>query len=223
MTRKGRITAVLLTLALSRPALAAMAARPPADPLSEARLIEAALNGLTGLVADFTQTVESAALPKPQVETGTMFLLRPGRMRFEYEQPPGKVAIADSRKTWLYLPEEHRVLVAPIDAQGAGGMSLLLQEKVDIAATFVVTWAGEGGSEAPAPRLKLTPRSADAGYQYLMVESDAEHLIRALAVVDPLGSTVTYRFSRLRRTSQFPEAMFRFTAPRGVEVQELRP
>ena len=46
----------------------------PADAVSEARSVEEALNGLRGLVASFTQTVESAGLPRPQIEKGTVWL-----------------------------------------------------------------------------------------------------------------------------------------------------
>src|SRR5262245_41204963 len=75
----------------------------PADAVAEARAVEEALNGLKGLVASFSQTVDSPGLPRPQVEKGTVYLLRPGRMRWEYEAPRGKLAIADGRSSYVYL------------------------------------------------------------------------------------------------------------------------
>src|SRR2546425_13334842 len=80
----------------------------PADAVSEARRVEEALNGLKGFVASFTQTVESPGLPRPQVEKGTVYLLRPGRMRWDYDVPRGKLAGADGRRTYVYLPEERQ-------------------------------------------------------------------------------------------------------------------
>jgi outer membrane lipoprotein-sorting protein len=129
----------------------------PADAVSEARRVQEALNGVKGLVASFTQTVESAGLPRPQVEKGTVYLMRPGRMRWEYEVPRGKLAIADGRRTYLYLPEERQVLVAPLDPDAARtGISILLN-RVDLVSSFAITW-GPGPERGPRPLL-LTPRA----------------------------------------------------------------
>lgn len=194
-----------------------------ADALSEARLVEAAINSVVGLQATFTQTVESAALPSPQVERGTVYLLRPGRMRWEYAEPRGKLALADGRRTYLYLPEDRQVITAPLGAGGAGGgMSLLLDPRLDLASSFAIAWG-------PAPRdggrrpLMLTPRGPGQEYQYLLLEPGEEHLPLSLAVVDPLGGRVTYRFTRTRRVAGLDEGLFRFVAPEGVGVQEIGP
>ncbi|HKN47091.1 MAG TPA: outer membrane lipoprotein carrier protein LolA [Candidatus Polarisedimenticolia bacterium] len=188
--------------------------------LSEARLLSAALNSLTGLTAAFTQTVESAALPSPQIERGIVYLLRPGRMRFEYLVPKGKLAIADGRRTILYLPEDRQVVTAPLDARETrSGIGLLLEDPVDLVSEFSVAWDRPAGP-AGARILRLTPRSGAAEYQFLLVETDADHLVRTLTVVDPLGSRVTYRFEHVTRVATLDPSLFSFTVPKGVAVQD---
>ncbi|MFQ5877182.1 MAG: outer membrane lipoprotein carrier protein LolA [Acidobacteriota bacterium] len=208
---------MLCTALLAAPAAASP---PPEAAISEARLLEAALEGIRGLVASFTQTVDSPALPAPQVERGTVYMLRPGRMRWEYGEPPGKLAIADGRRTWLYLPEDRQAIVAPLDLEDPGpGMGLLMRPRVDLLREFRVAWGPpESGGSRP---LMLTPRSSRAGYQHLLVLTDAEHLIRSLVVVDTLGGRTTYRFSRLRRLPDLDPSLFRFTVPEGIQVQEV--
>jgi outer membrane lipoprotein carrier protein len=202
---------------------AATAPPGPGDARSAARLLEAALNDLTGLVASFTQTVASPGLPSPQVERGTLYLLRPGRMRWEYDEPRGKLAIADGRRSYLYLPDEGRVLVGPLAGPEAdAGVALLLSPSVALIDGFEVEW-GPRPEPGGAPPLKLTPRVPRPQYRHLLIEPDEEHLIRALTVVDPLGGTVTYRFDRTRRADRLPANLFRFTQPAGVEVQEMAP
>src|SRR5947209_3612447 len=110
----------------------------PADAVGEARRVEEVLNGLKGFVASFTQTVESPGLPRPQIEKGTVYLLRPGRMRWAYDVPRGKLAVADGRRTYVYLPEERQVLVAPLDQEGArSGLSFLLG-RADLIGSFSI-------------------------------------------------------------------------------------
>lgn len=202
---------------------AAGTARPAdaADAVSEARRVEEALNGVRGLVASFTQTVESPGLPRPQVEKGTVYLLRPGRMRFEYDVPKGKLAIADGRKTYLYLPEERQVLVAPLDPRSPGsGVSILLN-RIDLAATFSIGW-GPGPERGPRP-LMLTPRAPRPEYEFLLLTTGTDRLMKSLTIVEPLGSRVTYRLERVRQVDTLPDELFEFTPPAGIEVQEVGP
>ena len=193
----------------------------PADAVSEARRVEEALNGLKGFVASFTQTVESPGLPRPQVEKGTVYLLRPGRMRWNYDVPRGKLAVADGRRTYVYLPEERQVLVTPLDQEGTRtGISFLLG-RADLIGSFSITW-GPGPQDGPRP-LMLTPRTPRPEYQYLLVTTGPDHLVRGLTVVDPLGSRVIYRFDHLRKVDMLDDDLFQFVPPEGVETQEIAP
>jgi outer membrane lipoprotein carrier protein len=192
-----------------------------ADAVSEARRVEEALNGIRGLIASFTQTVESPGLPRPQIEKGTMYLLRPGRMRFQYDIPKGKLAVADGRKTYLYLPEERQVLVAPLDPRSpASGVSILMQ-RIDLVSTFAVSW-GPGPGRGPRP-LMLSPRAPQPEYEYLLLSTGPDRLVRSLTIVEPLGSRVTYRLDRVRQVDTLDDALFEFTPPAGIEVQEVGP
>jgi len=191
----------------------------PADAVSEARSVEEALNGVRGLVASFTQTLESAGLPRPEVEKGTMYLLRPGRMRWEYDVPRGKLAVADGRQSWVYLPEERQVLVAPLDAEGGRSGIALLHQKIDLVGSFEISWGG-GADAGPRPLL-LKPRAPRPDYDHLLLVPGPDHLVRMLVVFEPLGSKVTYRFDRIRRVDTLDEDLFRFVPPAGIDVQQV--
>ena len=103
-------------------------AAPDGEALVRARMVEARLNEVQGLVARFTQTLESPALPQPQVESGVVYFLRPGRMRWEYSEPEGKLAIADGERTHLYLPQDRQVISAPMPGDGGGsGLAFMLR------------------------------------------------------------------------------------------------
>jgi len=216
---------VLAVLFAAAPFVLTWTAAQPDDPaggaVEEARRVEVALQGIQGLVAAFTQTVESPGLPSPQIESGTLYLLRPGRMRWEYSRPPGKLAIADGSRTWLYLPEDRQVLVAPLaDEAGDRGMSILLRGRVELIKDFAISW-GPPGEKGAGRALQLIPRVPREEYRSLLLTPRPDHLIQALAVVDALGGRVTYRFDDLRLVATLDAALFRFTPAPGVEVQEL--
>ena len=222
--------ALLVTIAMT--AMSSMSAMLPdvgaapadtGDAAEQALRVQAALESIRGLVASFTQTLESPGLPHPQEETGTVFLLRPGRMRWEYDEPPGKLAIADGSRVYLYLPEDRQAVVAPLNLDDAGqGMSLLLRERIDLSREFSIGWGAATAAGGSRPLL-LKPRSPGAEYEHLLVEMGNDGLIRTLTIVDVLGGRVSYRFDGVRRVSSLPDSLFRFVAPPGVELQEVAP
>lgn len=178
---------------------------------------------MRGLSARFTQRLESAALPSAQVEEGTVYLQRPGRMRWEYEEPKGKLAVADGARSWLFVPDDRQVLVTPLpDARHDQGIGLLLRDRLDLLAEFSPAW-GPPLEPGGAPALVLRPRSAQAAYDRLAVDVDPSSFPVRIAVFDPLGGSVTYRFSGLRFVDRLDESLFRFTPPPGMSVQELTP
>jgi outer membrane lipoprotein carrier protein len=191
------------------------------DATAAARALERRLAAVTCLVARFTQTLESPSLPAPQIESGTLYLARPGRMRWEYSTPPGKLAIADGKRTWLYLPEDRQALSAPMaGADRDQGIGLLLGGSPDILAVFAPRWVRPPRG---TPTLALRPRSPDAAFDEVRVETDAEGFPVAIMVTDPLGGRVTYRFEAIRFVPRLDESLFRFMPPPGVSVQEAVP
>jgi len=43
-----------------------------------------------------------------RTESGTLWLRKPGRMRWDYTQPKGKLFISDGKTLWLYTPADNR-------------------------------------------------------------------------------------------------------------------
>jgi outer membrane lipoprotein carrier protein len=190
------------------------------DAVDAARALGARLAAVRGLTARFTQTLDAASLPSPQVEEGTLYLLRPGRMRWEYSRPAGKLAIADGVRSWLYLPEDRQALSTPLAGGADPGVTLLMRDSPDLNAEFEPSWSRERGAD-DRPVLALKPRAADAPYDRILVETDASGFPVALTLVDPLGGRVAYRFSGLRFVDTLDPALFRFMPPPGVSVQEI--
>jgi outer membrane lipoprotein carrier protein len=210
--------ALSLALAAAAPAPSAPA---PADAEAAARALGARLAAVRALEAQFTQTIDSMALASPQVEEGRVFLERPGRMRWEYTRPKGKLAIADGTHSWLYLPEDRQVIRAPLGSEQAEtGLGLLWKENVDLLGAFRADWEPV---HAPARRLRLHPKAASAPYDVLLVTVDGSGFPAILTVVDPLGGRVTYSFTEIAFKDRLDPGLFRFTPPPGVSVQDVAP
>ncbi len=104
------VLAVAACLALSIPAEADQAK--PADLTTEDQMelgqIEAYLNGISTLKAHFTQ------IGAHGVSTGTFYLDRPGRLRFDYETPQKDIIVAGHELIWYYDAKTKEANHAPI-------------------------------------------------------------------------------------------------------------
>ncbi len=49
-----------------------------------------------------------------QVESGTVYFSRPGRMRWEYESPETKLFVVDGKHVWFYVPADRTVTRAAV-------------------------------------------------------------------------------------------------------------
>jgi len=184
------------------------------------RRIQTFYRSSPGIVAGFIQILESRTLPSRQEETGTLSLKAPGRMRWEYSRPRGKLAVTDGTKAYLYLPEDRAVLIGSVKDLDAGAVvARVLLGEASLESEFQVE--GEPAPHDPETWvLRLVPKTAGFPYDSLTAEVSSESgALRRLQMLDPLGNRMEYRFEDIRVEKNLPDRLFIFRIPRGAEIQ----
>jgi outer membrane lipoprotein carrier protein len=69
--------------------------------------VEARYNKAKTLQVAFHEDYTPLGRPR-RSESGTLLLRKPGRMRWVYDQPKGKLFVSDGKYMWLYTPAENR-------------------------------------------------------------------------------------------------------------------
>ena len=193
-----------------------------AGALRLASRIEAYYRKSPGITADFLQILESRTLSGPREEHGTVSLKPPGRMRWEYRSPRGKLAVTDGKRAYLYLPEDRQVILGALGELDPGAVAArLLLGGSPLSRDFLL----EGDPSPDRPGLwlmKLTPRSRDFPYDAVTLQvEEATGAIHSIRLLDPLGNRMEYRFDRIRVVRDLPDRIFSFEIPRGADVQVL--
>jgi outer membrane lipoprotein carrier protein len=211
------VIALYLLVLLALLGQASPVATPPPGAASAedlARHIEARHRTVRDLTARFVQTYRSGLVGREIVESGTLSLKRPGRMRWEYRDPERKTFVSDGQKYYFYVPADRQVVVRE-QAGDRSVTTLLLTGQADILAEFSVALEPPENGRA---RLRLTPRRENAEVQQVVLEVDERHLIRAIRVRDAQGSESRFQFEGIRENVGLDDRQFRFDIPRGVEV-----
>jgi len=207
MTRPTRRTLLLLPLlGLGRPA----AAQPRAAALTERdradiAAAEAWLNRLGSVKARFLQIAQNGAAAE-----GTAWILRPGRMRFEYDQEP--LLLVASHGQFFYFDKALRQpSIVPVSATPLG---LLLRENLRFEGDITVSRVERGGGLF---RITLHRTGAPAEGRLTLVFSENPVELKQWAVVDAQGQETRVSLYQQEYGGRFPPLLFEFNDPRFRE------
>lgn len=172
----------------------------------------------------FEQRFVSESLGSVARETGRLRLERPGRMRWDYDEPDPKVAVVRGDRTLLYLPEERQLVVGKLsDVEGMLPGLLAGQRPLrELFHASLVEAAGQG--RGSAWKLRLEPRQPSEGVRaVLLTLHPRDHGIVAVEVVDSSGGRTEYVFRRIQRNRPVDARVFEFVPPEGTTVTAAEP
>ena len=190
--------------------LAAAAAAFAATPALAAKLslddLSRYLNGITLAKSDFTQVNDDGTLA-----TGTFFIKRPGRMRFEYNPPEkllvmagaGQVGIFDGKSN-VKKAERYPLRRTPLN--------LILEKNVNLARRNMVVGHDFDGTATIVTA--QDPEHPEYGsIQLKFTEGPVE--LRQWIVKDGQGSKTTVILGKLTKMNDFPTTLFNISYEEG--------
>ena len=169
--------------------------------------------------ARFNQRLFSRGLAVPAEESGEVLYLRPGKMRWDYEEPEKKLALSDGKNGWLYLPEENRAIRMDLTASvGVGPLADLLAGNEQALPAFRASRLPDDPGLVGLRLVPLVPREE---FDAIELRADATSLrLKQIDVVDPGGNRMTFRFSEMTENTGLPESLFAFAPPPGTRIEE---
>lgn len=186
-----------------------------------AQAVDDHYNHLHSLQAEFTEIYQGSGIAR--TESGTLWLKKPGKMRWEYRSPEEKLFIGDGSNAWLYLPAERQVrksnmrklqdLRSPLAF--LLGKAKLEKELSGLAfAPEIHPWK-EGDS-----MIKGIPRGLEDRVREVLLEITPEHQIARIMIHGVDDSITEYRLSNQKEDVAVADSRFRFSAPAGSETIE---
>jgi len=206
---------VSLLLAL----LPAVAANPALDVHAIAQAVDNRYNHLQTLQAEFTETYRGAGIER--TESGSLWLKKPGKMRWEYRSPKEKLFLSDGKDAWFYLPGDRQVRRSSVkkldDLRSPLGFLLgktRLEKELDgLSAAPDVTPTTAGNVV-----LRGVPKAMADRVNEVVLEITPDYHIARIQFEEADESVTEYRFSEQKENAGIADQLFRFSPPAGVEV-----
>jgi len=178
------------------------------------RKVDDHYNHLSSLRTDYTEHYAGIGLDR--TETGTLLLKKPGRMRWNYTAPAGKVFILDGNYGWFYTPGDNQATRIPakkLDDLRSPLRFLLghtqLQKELN---DLIVT------TDGPGFRITGIPKGMAQRVKLLSLTVAATGAIEKMRIEETDGSVTEFTFTNMHEGLDIPNSTFRFTPPAGVEV-----
>jgi outer membrane lipoprotein carrier protein len=208
-----------------------------ADVKTLVRRLEAKYRSAGTLEATFLQRyIENGHVVR--VEAGTVYFLRPGKMRWEYQSPEKNLFLVDGKSAWFYVPADHMVTRVPAKQSTdwrtplsllAGEMKVsrvcarveaALKEKPE-SPDQAVLFCQLRGTESQQNKQDSPEYPPQAGVSsevvFFEVVKNSGELVRVL-IQEPGGVGIEYHFANWKWDPPLAKSLFQFAAPPGVAI-----
>ncbi len=184
-----------------------------------AQRVDERYNRLRSLRVAFTESFRGMGIDRE--ESGTLLLRKPGKMRWNYASPPGKVFLLDGKYAWFYSPggaQVQRVPAAQLDDLRSPLRFLLghtqLQKELD-GLTLTTT---SGGLQ-----LSGVPKGLQNRVAKIVLGVSATGEIHSMSIQETDGAETSFAFTDSQADAPAPDGEFVFHPPAGVPVVDGLP
>lgn len=213
--RRGSL---LMAAAFLSAGLFAQAPAPSAKQL--AARVDRHYNHLHSLQTAFTETYRGMGMQR--TAAGTLLLEKPGRMKWEYDSPPGKIFLLDGKYAWFYTPgnaQVERISAKKLNDLRSPLRYLLGHTKLEKEFVHLTMTSAPDGCFTLAGQ----PKDAQDRIAHVALTVTARGVITGIAIEETGGALTRFTFTRERPDVPIPPGTFHFTPPPGVPVVEGLP
>jgi len=207
-----------VVFAASRIAVAADAA---ADVKSVAAAVDAHYNHLRTLEAQFTEVYRGSGVER--TESGTLWLKKPGKMRWEYRSPREKLFVSDGRDAWFYVPDDRqarKTAAKKLEDVRSPLAFLLGKTKLEKELRGLSLAPDVPPLSAGNLVLRGVPQGLADRIGEIVLEVTPNHQIARIFIQDVDGAATEYRFTEQKEDVAVADGRFAFKPPAGTETVE---
>jgi len=186
-----------------------------------AHAVDEHYNHLRTLQAEFTEVYRGSGIER--TETGTLWLKKPGKMRWEYRSPREKLFVSDGHDAWFYVPDDRQARKTPVSRLDdlRSPLALLLGKTKLQKELHGLSLAPDVSPLDPADVvLRGVPQALADRVSEIVLEITPDHQISRIMISEVDGLVTEYRFGQQKENVQISDRRFEFTPPAGTETVE---
>jgi outer membrane lipoprotein-sorting protein len=170
--------------------------------------VERYINSIRTVQARFVQTN-----PNGSVVQGTLYIRRPGRMRFEYDAPSQLKIVADGTQVTMWDPATRDFGQWPI---GFTAASFLVKEPLQLSGDIKVESQQREANGILALTLVQSRKPQEGKIVVRVSESPMQ--LRGWMIIDNRGNRVNVTLTDFRTGTQLADSLFKYDGPDAGQI-----
>ncbi len=176
------------------------------------------LEDLDSLTADFEQQLLDESGDLLETSRGKLYLQRPGRFNWEYNEPYAQRILTDGDTLWIYDEDLEQVTIRDMAAGMQATPAAILGGSADIDELYNIVDLGElEGYDW----VRLESRDEESQYSDVRLGFAGQKL-GMMILSDNFGQTTRIDFSNVELNPDLDASRFEFNPPDGVDVIDDR-
>jgi len=153
-----------------------------------------------------------------RTESGTLVLRKPGKMRWDYDQPKGKLFLSDGKFLWLYTPADNTAEKMKLkESDDMRAPLAFLLGKLDFQKEFRNVQAKP---EGPDMRITAEPKTETLPYSAVEFLVAPDQHIKIVRFTGFDHSVLEFRLDQEKVDPEVDGKLFQFQPPKGVKMVE---
>jgi outer membrane lipoprotein carrier protein len=184
-----------------------------------AQRVDKYYNGLHSLRTAFTESFRGMGIDRE--ESGVLLLRKPGKMRWSYSHPAGKVFVLDGKYAWFYSPGDaqvERVSASQLDDLRSPLRFLLGHTQLQKELEGLTVSSGPDGL-----LLSGVPKGMEKRVERIVLGVSPDGVIHSMTITETDGAQTAFTFKDSVADAPAPDSEFVFHAPAGVPVVDGLP
>ena len=186
-----------------------------------AAAVDAHYNHLHSLEAEFTEVYRGSGMDR--TETGTLWLKKPGKMRWEYRSPKDKLFVSDGKDAWFYVPDDRQARktdAKKLDDIRSPLAFLLGKTKLEKELQGLSLAPDVPPLQPQNVVLRGVPQALADRVSEILLEITPDHQITRIVIQEVDGAATEYRFDAIKENISIADGRFQFKPPPGTEIVE---
>ena len=182
--------------------------------------VERHYNSVRTLRVSFEETISGPGRPR-RTESGELYLRKPGKMRWDYNEPAGKLFVSDGKDVYYYTPVSKRAEKVRLkETEDMRAPLAFLLGRLDFDKDFTGFSLKTNGADSV---IAASPKSDKLPYKQIEFSVSPQREIKRLVVTGHDAALLTFAFSNERMNPPIDDKIFRFVLPEGAHWEQPAP
>lgn len=176
------------------------------------------LDNMQTLEANFKQTLVDDQGLQLESSSGVVFLDRPDKFRWDYQNPYTQTIVTNGKLLWFYDEDLEQVTIRDVSTSIENTPAAIFGSYEDIDKQFIII---DMGHIENYDWVELTPRDIESQYNSIRLGFDDEQL-GMMVMFDNLGQVTRIDFTEEVLNKKMDDSMFNFELPQGIDIIDDR-